>query len=446
MAEGITKNRFVAEELALAIILVVSLLVARLVIELRSAIKMSAPIELGRSGLSITMPQGNGWQSEANWQYDDTRFTISAVFSAGGPANVAYARCRYILIPPAGQRTIVDRVTSEAQAIGGEVALEPVQTGRLTLGDLNIDWASIKGDAGARGRFEIILGVCSLPADRQLEIEVLQTTDEPDLAKRVLEKIAKGIRFKDNGLLQAGAGVISEIRAKGLSQSATTDSATVFFAITNPRGQAFGFTMDAMTQVNADSGISIRAASFFYVRGPVADERIGAMVCDNKFKRFTWRIEKTSREGGAGIEMILQDGVLTVNNLEAGRRINEYRLGENVVPDMDFILEPVLENVLNGPGREIVIDVLRSDGTVIPVIIEKAADESGDYIRVELLDGQGRSQKVYYDGAKRRTMIEYLQENPYKLTRADANQIMVLFPERAFLIRDPRQLLQRESP
>ena len=57
------------DKIALLGIFVVALLTARLVVALKSAIVLSGPIELTHSGLSLSMPAGNGWQSEEKWKY-----------------------------------------------------------------------------------------------------------------------------------------------------------------------------------------------------------------------------------------------------------------------------------------------------------------------------------------------------------------------------------------
>jgi hypothetical protein len=147
--------------------------------------------------------------------------------------------------------------------------------------------------------------------------------------------------------------------------------------------------------------------------------------------------------------------------LRAGRKNNEYLLGEAAVPDIDVVLEPILKNVLDGSRPEIIVDLIKTDGTISPVSIKKAeaqpespkgAESSkreatdNNSLRVELLDGQGNWQQIYYTSEKERSRIVYGQENSYTLQHADPNQIISLFPERAYFIRDQKQLLERESP
>lgn len=438
MANGEKSKRYIAEKIALAVILVISLLVARLVVELRSIIRLTAPIELSRSGLSVSMPQGNGWRCEGKWAYSDAGFTINSIFAVRAGEVRSYARCHYIL---ASQRlTVQERFNEDAAKMGGEV----VETGRMDLGQagaqqLVVDWAKISGD-----ELEMVSGVCELVGGRRLEIEILQTSDEKGLTQSIFERIVKGIQFNDNGLLQAGVQLVNEVRNTGLSPGAPgDDNQPVFFILSDSKGQAIGFTLDTM-EVRTDEELAVKAASYFYRRGLGAGEEAGLFRGDVAFGRFDWRVvENSPRTGRKGIEMSVESGVLTVRRLGAGSEQKEYVLGEAAVPDI--VLETVLQKVLGGEQREIVIDVIRSDGTIVPVYFEKMGQPDGNSIKLEVLDGRGYRQQIYYDDAKQPVKIVLEQEGTYTLNRATAEQIAKSFPERAELVLKQDQVLDRDE-
>ncbi len=441
------RGRYVAEKIALPAILVISLLAARLMVGLRSAVRLSAPLELSHSGLSVSMPSGNGWRCEEKWMYEDAGFTVSSALSVAqssrGGIKQAYAHCHYLLAPQLD--TLQERISQEATDLGGKVA----ETGQVTVGSLIVDWARIKADAGERGTFEIIFGVCPLAAGRQLEIEVFQTEEEQGLAQQVFDKITKGIRFSDNGLLQAGVQVVSEVRSAGLGGILASDGRPVsLFILADAHGLAIGFTMDAMAASQTDTNTAVKAAGYLYMRGPVADEQVEFFRGDGAFERFSWRVESNSRAGSKGIEMVGQPGVLVIRHLRADREESKYVLGGAAVPDI--VIDPVLAKVLDGDGQAIVVDVIRSDGTISPVYVEKMAPTGGqadsNAVRVEWLDGRGLWQQIYYDSSKKAIRTILGRESTYTLNRADANQIAEAFPERAYLVRDRSQLLDRDGP
>jgi hypothetical protein len=435
-------EKHIARTIALPALLVISLLVARLVMHSKTGIRLSGPIELSRSGLSLSMPSGNGWKCEGKWTYENNIFSTSSVFAAGGAANQSYAQCRYLLA--AQKDTPLERVSRHY------VKAETTETGATMAGNIPVDWASVTTEAG----FEIIVGVGELAGGRQLEIEVLLTAEEQGRAQQVFDKIVKSIRFSDNGLLQAGARLISDIRNKGLDIARDENSSVSFFTIADSHNKIIGFTMDAMELVRTDANTTINAADYYYLRGTVSDEQVSFLHGGADLRQFTWRVETSSRMGSKGIEMTADSGVLTVRtsqvglsvNRRAGRETGEYELGETAVPDI--ILGPVLTRALDSNEQAFIIDVIRSDGIVMPAYVEKMPpakwQTDSNSTRMEWLDGRGYWQQTYYDSSKKAAKIMLGQESTYTLSSVDANEIMRIFPERANLVRDKNQILDRK--
>ncbi|MFH1371518.1 MAG: hypothetical protein ABII09_09580 [Planctomycetota bacterium] len=444
MFEADKTRRYIKEKIALAALLVTSLLVALLVVELRSVIRLTAPIELSRSGLSVSMPQGNGWRCDGKWTYGDGGFTLNSVFAVRASEARSYARCHYILA--VRQRTAQEQFDEDAATIGGKV----VETGRMETGPsaspggeqtgagkLVVEWARISGEDG----LEMVSGVCGLAGGRQLEIDVLQTGDEPGLTQNIFERIVKGIRFNDNGLLQAGAQVVSDVIDAG-ARGFADDNQPSFFILSDTKGKAIGFTMDSI-EVRADVEPALRAASYLYIRVPVVNEEAGVFRGDAAFKQFDWRIgENSPRAGRKVIEISADSGVLTVRKSDTtSSREKEYVLGEASVPDI--VLEPILQKVLGNGPREIVIDVIRSEGVITPVYIEKIIESDSNSLKLEVLDGSGYRQQIYYDDAGQSVKIVLEQQGTYTLNRATADEIAKTFPERANLVL--KQDLGREG-
>ena len=433
-------GKHIARTIALPALLIISLLVARLVMHSKTGLRLSAPIELSRSGLSLSMPSGNGWKCKEKWSFEDSNFIVSSIFTSGlneGP----YAQCRYLLA--AGENTPTERLEQKYSET------KITETGQITAGNLTVNWATIKTDSG----IDIILGVSNLADGRQLEIEVLQSADEQNTARQIFDKIVNSIHFSDNGFLQAGTRLLSEIRDEGVKGvlAGDADGRTVsLFAIVDPRGRTIGFTMDAMAAIQTDANATINAADYYYLREPVPEEQVSFFRGGTDLRQFTWRVEANSRTGSKGIEMTADSGVLTVRRLRAGLSVNqrtsEYGLGEAIVPDI--VLGPVLIKVLDSNGQAVIIDVIRSEGIITPAYVEKMPPAKGqtdsNSVRMEWLDGRGYWQQTYYDSSKKATKIMLGQESTYTLSSADANEIMKIFPERANLVRDKNQILDRK--
>ncbi|MBN2021053.1 MAG: hypothetical protein JW749_12620 [Sedimentisphaerales bacterium] len=472
MANNKHTGRDIIGKLAIPVILVLSLLTARLMVEHRSAIILSAPVELRRCGLSVSMPSGNGWESSGEWIYGDDRFIITSSLSID-PISRSYVQCQYLLA--GDSETATQQLDEHASELEGQI----VETGQLRTNQVMVEWARIQrtvpgtfeglpGEAQAKSRFDfqnlsdVVLGICKLPAGRQLEIEVF-SQEENNVSWEVFERIVKTVRFSDDGLLQAGAGLISEARKIGLtdilSQSpssglpgeaqAKSGRLSSLLLILNPRGLPIGFTFDViMTQ--GENLPAVKAANYYYRRDLIPYEQIGRFRGDDGFEQFTWNVETSSRAGREGIEMTGNNGLLRIR-FSAGRRSgaeNEYALAKAAIPDI--VLEPVMKNFRDSPLQEIIVDVIRSDGTVTPVYIEKInpAVKGQSYIwalRLEVLDGRDYWQQVYYDGDGPPAKIIFSQEGTYTFQRATPEQIARAFPEQADLVLNQYRLLEHND-
>jgi hypothetical protein len=438
-------GKYIARTIALPGLLVISLLAAWLVMQSKTGIRMSGPIELDRSGLSVSMPSGNGWKCDEKWVFEDNSLNISSIFAVSGRTERSYAQCRYLLA--ADEETAKERLEQEYSGTN------LVVTGQSTADSLTIDWATINTDSGV----EIILGVCKLNKGRQLEIEVLQTASEQEMAKEIFEKIVNGIQFSDNGLLQAGARLISTIRAEGLDigEDDSEKQSTSFFTITDSHNKTIGFTMDAMILEKTDSNTVIKAADYYYLRGASASEQVGYFRGSSDLQQFIWRVETISGTGRKGIVISADSGLLSIRRLRTGSPLNrrtgketgEYELSETAVPDI--ALDPILKKAMDGNTQAIVIDIIRSDGIISPIYIEKMSpgkeQAEGDSIKIEWLDGRNYRQECYYDSSNKTEKIVLTQENAYTLNRTDANEIAKIFPERASLVNNKKQLLDHEG-
>lgn len=183
------KKKLGGDKVAILGLFVVALLAARFLVALKSTIPLSGPITLARAGLAVSMPMGNGWQSENQWRYQDNIFTLDGIFAIDPRKPTAGARCQYRLT---AQTSTAERMFEhQAFEIGGMV----VEKGRMHVDSITIDWAQIDNP---QIPLRIVLGFARLPGDRQLDIVVYQSAGDDELAKRVFERIAGSLQFEEN--------------------------------------------------------------------------------------------------------------------------------------------------------------------------------------------------------------------------------------------------------
>ena len=186
------------DKIALLGLFVVSLLIARIIVVSKSAILLSEPITLTDTGLSVSMPQGNGWKSEKQWSLHENGFSLRSIFALGSRNPSAEAHCRYI------KATETTNLQGLFEYKAFEVKGEIVKVEQIYNDTLTFDWALI---VNPKISLIFIFGTTKLSHNRRLDIEVQQIMNDPEMAERVFKKIITNLNFEDSQLLVSGAAV-----------------------------------------------------------------------------------------------------------------------------------------------------------------------------------------------------------------------------------------------
>ena len=450
-------EKYGVDKIALLGLFIVALLAAYFISASRSAIVLSEPIKLSYTGLSVSIPAGNGWQGEKKWKYQKNAFILSSFFDSSSGSVTALTRCRYLL---AATKTDPDTLFKEkASAIDGAI----VKTGQTQTGRLTIDWAHIRKP---KILFDTFLGTAQLPNDRQLNIEVYQTVGDTESAERVFKSVVENLKFKDNQLLEAGSEIVAEIKRKGLSSFLDSQfakrtqngvalddhSREDFFLIKDVRKRTIGFTMDVLVDSGQDAQLNVQLAGLFYIRGRNAREQVTFFQSDNSFDEFTWKSETRGADGRSGTEIVVSsDGTMTVREFKKRVEEKNYQIGPAAVPEV--FLEPIFSQLLDSYYEEILVDIIEADGSITPVLVSKveaerglAGEEAVYVLKMELLNGQGFSEQVYLDNQKRISKRLLRQKNIYTVERTSAENILRQFPEHSdYILRKNKMLKQNQD-
>jgi hypothetical protein len=444
MNETHETKKYSAGRIALLGLFILALLIAYFITRSRSAVVLSGPIKLNGSGLSVSLPSGNGWQSEKQWKYQDNGFTLSSVFVIGSGGLPPQAHCRYLLA--ADSNAPAKRFKQKASAIEGVLA----QTGQIQTGTITLDWAHIKKPGFA---LDIFLGTARLPNDRQLDIEAYQATGETNIAERAFKRIAENAKFEGNQPLNAGIEIVTEIKNTGLDRLLHNRSQESFFFIkdvaakqdkrplSSPANkQPIGFSIDVLVDLGREAELNIQASSFFYIRGQYTREMAAFFKCDNNLEHFNWKSETSDPLGRSGTEIILdKTSVMTVRKFDAQAQEKNYNISPAAIPVL--FLEQLLGRTLDRRIEKIIVDIIEADGTVTPMLVSRledtaAAEENAAYaIKTELLNGRGFYELLYLDEKNQvlKGLLHY--ENTYLAERTSIENVLKEFPEQADFIR-----------
>jgi hypothetical protein len=442
MNEFEKEKKYGSDKIALLGLFILAVLTAYIITALKSAVTLTEPIELSYTGLSVSMPNGNGWRCEKNWSYGQNAFVLKSFFTINPARHTAEARCRYLL---AAENTPADLlIEQKAYDLGGTI----IEKNRIQTELLNIEWAYIKNE---QHLLDIYFGTTRLPNNRQLDIEVL-LTDNTDLAAQTFKLIAENIKFQDNQLLNAGSQIVQDIKDSGISSFLPDQSRQDLFLIKDEKNRPVGFTTDVLIDSTQDAPLNIQAAGFLYIRGGrYAQEQAMLFQCSNNLDEFSYKRQST--RSGAEITMN-KTGTMTVKT--SGRYPKEinYQPGPSAIPDV--FLEFLLNRFIDSYHEKLVIDIIRSDGTINPTLLSRIKDKvDNTYIlKLDFLGGQRFSELIYLDNQK--NILKRLlgiqtpagnneeplsRRNILTFERDTAENILRQFPERADYILQKHKML-----
>jgi hypothetical protein len=436
-----------ADKAALLGLLIAGLVIAYFMSARRSVIKFSEAVELGHMGVWAAVPVGNGWESSSQWMYEENKFVLSSFFGPGQTSPTAVAHYRYLL----GSVDVNSdaQIQEKALAVRGTIS----EQGILQAGAVSFDWVRMKVPAtGDRISFDMLFGSAVLPDERVVNIEVRWSVpDAEKMAEEVFKRMAAGLEFKGSPLLDCGIKILGRMKAKGFGQFLTEQNKQSYFVIKDDKGEPAGYVISILADLGSRAPMNIQAASSFYLRGARGHEEVIIFQSKDDLSEFVYKSETVSRFGRGGIEGVFdRAGVLAVKEYGTfifGRSFEEgaeepfeerfYRPGAASIPDV--LAELVYGELLASECERILIDVVRDDGTIVPVVISRADDDDQTEskttyayeLRLDFLDWRDSYSQVYLDENKM-ILKEILRRGAtYVLERSNPAELRGLIPEKS---------------
>ena len=423
-------------ELALLGLLVIVVLIARLVVTVRTAVVFSKPVTLQYSGLSVPMPAGRGWQSQKQWKYHDNSFTLSSIFQPTQNSPAVVVQCRYLLA--AANASAAHQFRLKASALRGIIE----KTDRIKSGTVIIDWAKI---TQKETPLQTFFAVADLPDNRSFTVEVHHVAGDEGTAQHVFQKLITGLEFQPCELLATGARIVTEIKNTTLPELLSTSDHKSFFMIKNQKNHPIGFTMRIILDTPSNTQLAVQAASFLYAREPLAREQVTLFQSAASLDRFTWKSQSSAVFDKKAVEMNLsKDGILSVKTFSPFAREKNYQLSSAAIPEI--FIDLILLQMLASDSKNAVVDLIDADGTIAPALISKIETEDVPYeFSLQTLDNSGIVERITLDSKKQISKVLLKQKDTYTLERTTAEDILMYFPERSEYILQADKMLKQEQ-
>lgn len=421
-------RRFGADNIALLGLFIIALFSAYLIVNSKSSIILSGPIELEHTGISVSIPQGNGWQGNGRWIFRNNSFTLGSSFALNNQRPSAWALYRYRLVTETASPQ--DWFERKAMEIGGRI----VSTDHIKNETFDIDCAHILNNRLGVNAF---LGIIRLAHNHQFDIEIHENAGDVMLAEETFAQMIKSISFKDDKLLDDGAAIISNVKSEGIKGLISNQKQQSVFLIDNAGKHTIGFEIVVVAVDVTENKSEIKASSMLYLRGPNTQEQIASYKSNGNFDEFTWKSQAFDQDGTSGAELVLDsNGLLTIKKIGFSSVENTCYPGTASIPDI--LLDSFFVKMLESNQQKAQIDMIKDNGKITPTLISRienvqddTTDNNAAYIlRLDYLD-IGSYEKIYLDrDMKVFERLVQLDES-YLFKKATVEQATKEFPERA---------------
>ncbi|GEM_PF-5196916 len=424
MENNYISNKLKTDIIAFAAVLAAMLFIAWLISSAMSAVRLTDPLELPNSGLSVSMPKGAGWHTDSNWQHQDNYFVLNSIYAPSGAMPLISASTRYMV---ASQHL---RPKEHFQSKAKASKLNVGFIGQMQGSGLKFKYAIL---AEPESSYVMMLGTAKMDYGRGLEIEVQDTTGDIQRTQRIFQSIADNLQIQPNDLLAAGAEIVSLIKQNGLAYYLTDGSSQNSFLIKDPEGNIAGFSSDIAINQNIDSSVITNGLMYIADKSEIFTS---FEVCED-MERFVCRSQRVRLGSREAVNMSYEGGSLRL--LRAAQQPMQYYTGPAMLPYLS--MELAIRTLAEKSGSEVLLDILTPDGALMPSVVSvETTDEKNGHkaflIRMEPAVGDmsyewtlGKDYSIY------RTQVAS-PDGTLEFEKTDTETIKKLFPQMSDYIFD----------
>ena len=420
-------KKYSADKIALLGLLLLGFLIAQIIISTGRGIKLSGPVSLAKSGLSVQIPKGDSWKN-TDWLYNENRFHLFSILSLNSQ-QVVWVQWQYLLTP--AEADPAEQIKQRKLHYKGQLA----NTSQKNIGSLVMDWGHIT----AKGKIEtVFFGVVKLNQHRTVTLEVVQKAGLGDLAKEVFDAIAESISFQDNKLLADGAEFAGNFKDGRIADILYGKDTHKYFLIDSETGQTSGFIAEAMAQTEDDDGqAAVGVVSLYNINEPTGGSEQSVFSSGMFLDTFHWVNKSTNTQGRtkAATDITLnQQGIVTIQN-PISRQAGQFAFGATAIPEA--LLELVLIDFIDSDYERIILDLIHSSGLVVSAVISKVdyqnnnapLEDAAYVVKVNFLDAEQNHYLMYFDSSKNIVRIDVKGDSNYRIERTSKETVLEKFTE-----------------
>jgi hypothetical protein len=418
-------KQFGLDKIAFLVLLIAGLICAEFIVSSRNSFKLSKPVSLNGTGLSVSIPAGGGFRPTSDgFSYTDNEFRLGSVLQAGKDAGLS-VYWRYFILP--AEQTASERFISDANSIDG--IIESSQTKQFD--QFSFECVRIVAKKNA---IVLLSGTAQLPDGRTLTLEVMQKSRDFNFADKVFDSVIESASFNPENPLADGIKFLDNFKQKNLAGIVSKKKEQNYYYIQDFTDRKLGFSTDADGIMSDGKNNSIAAAGLYFLHsGRISHAEQDFFTAEPNLHTFKWANRQSdlliNREIPTGIELDAE-GMITVRKTN---RLQTFKQSSSMLPEMLF--DAAVEDFLRSDFNSVMLDMLLSDGRIRPAIIKKAGPNDYPQLKaafaaeIEFFDAGTANQTVYFDSKGRIILSEVRGSFSYRLQRTEKEKLAADFPQ-----------------
>ncbi|AQT67261.1 hypothetical protein STSP2_00404 [Anaerohalosphaera lusitana] len=443
------QKKTAVSQIAMLALFIIGLILASVVTVSTNKIRLTDPIPLFQSGLSVSLPKGRAWQSPYKWQFDPetNRFETLAGIRMGNKIDTM-AHWTYALA--AGDLSASQRLQNKLGPDPGNIT----EKGTITVGSLDFAWAQLSTSGRSP---DTIIAAASLPSNRSLTLTI-EAIAQPKVATDLFNKLIQSAKYTAPENVRQGEQFISQIRESGLHRLLLTDlgpSLDSIYRISQPEDAKLknirGFSVMSFDYESQQPTATVTGQGMMSIsmeKGSLSEHHEFRFA--DSLESFSWRSQYQNgadrRPGQTALE--LKDfNQLTLTYLSGPRRLQgkqtELTLSPATLPEL--FLTSAARFLLDSQYDRIMLEILTTQGWIAPAQlsqippVELPTDDHPDIsygIAVDFTHGNGTPLRFYYNNDKDLILQQQLMPDTVTWIKADRKELLEnVTPNQAETIR-----------
>jgi hypothetical protein len=389
-------KRYSLTEIVLLIIFVFGLLIAQLIVRVRSQIKLSDPVPLDGAGIAVSMPANSGPDRDYSWRYEKSDNCMTLVGRFGRQDSNVEVQWRYTFYTPdeSPDRMLKNRA-EKANAVLQKTGILQ-QTAPVTYG-------IYRGVPGAENGF--YCGVVKLDLGRSLELLVVPRSGDQTYAENIFKTLAGSVQYQMPQELVDGGIILDSFLLARTTDQPEQPKAQEAFLITDELGRNLGFyyVRQSMHTDNGQTLYQMQIRQFEY-QGLRAESNLWFTPAQQTFRwKSALRYPRMTAPSVYEIKSDEKGNLQVDSNIEKSRNLHTSRL---ILPKP--LLGEYARTLLQSDYTRVIVDAMTESGQGIPVRVGKIAldsaharsEDTTSVIRLDFLSQPDTFEELFFNSQR----------------------------------------------